>query len=150
MDNICFFAGPVYDREELAAWYSRADLFLFPSTFDTNGLVVREAAACSLGAVLVKDSCASEGVTNGVDGLLIDETAESLAACLMKTIDHPDIMQRIGKAASENLYLSWDDAVSRAIERYEIVIDNYRCGKYPKHKRPVEGYLSLFTKMMGV
>ena len=150
LDNICFFAGPVYDREELAAWYSRADLFLFPSTFDTNGLVVREAAACSLGAVLVKDSCASEGVTNGVDGLLIDETAESLAACLMKTIDHPDIMQRIGKAASENLYLSWDDAVSRAIERYEIVIDNYRCGKYPKHKRPVEGYLSLFTKMMGV
>lgn len=150
LDNRCFFTGPVYDREELVAWYSRADLFLFPSTFDTNGLVVREAAACSLGAVLVKDSCASEGVTNGVDGLLIDETAESLATCLMRAIDHPDVMKRIGTAASENLYLSWDDAVSRAIKRYEIVIDNYKCGKYPKHKRPVEGYLSLFTKMMGI
>ena len=150
LDNRCFFTGPVYDREELAAWYSRADLFLFPSTFDTNGLVVREAAACSLGSVLVKDSCASEGVTNGVDGLLIDETAESLATCLMRAIDHPEVMKRIGQAASENLYLSWDDAVSRAIKRYEIVIDNYRCGKYPKHKKPMEGSLALFTKMMGI
>ena len=150
LDKKCFFTGPVYDREELAAWYSRADLFLFPSTFDTNGLVVREAAACSLGSVLVKNSCASEGVTNGVDGLLTDETAESLATCLMRAIDHPEVMKRIGKAASENLYLSWDDAVSRAIKRYEIVIDNYKCGKYPKHKRPMEGYLSLFTKMMGI
>ena len=150
LDNRCFFTGPVYDREELAAWYSRADLFLFPSTFDTNGLVVREAAACSLGSVLVRDSCASEGVTNGVDGLLIDETPESLATCLMKVIDHPDVMRRIGQTASESLYLSWDDAVSRAIERYEIVIDNYRCGRYPKHNKPMEGSLALFTKMMGI
>ena len=39
------FTGPIYNRDELRAWNTRADLFLFPSTFDTNGLVVREAAA---------------------------------------------------------------------------------------------------------
>ncbi len=150
LDRKCFFTGPVYDREELAAWYSRADLFLFPSTFDTNGLVVREAAACSLGSVLVRDSCASEGVTNGVDGLLIDETPASLATCLMKVIDHPEVMHRVGQNASENLYLSWDDSVSRALKRYEIVMDNYRCGRYPKHKRPMEGFLAFYAKMMGL
>ncbi len=150
LDRKCFFTGPVYDREELAAWYSRADLFLFPSTFDTNGLVVREAAACSLGSVLVRDSCASEGVTNGVDGLLIDETPASLATCLMRAIDHPEVMHRVGQNASENLYLSWDDSVSRALKRYEIVMDNYRCGRYPKHKRPMEGFLAFYAKMMGL
>ncbi len=150
LDRKCFFTGPVYDREELAAWYSRADLFLFPSTFDTNGLVVREAAACSLGSVLVRDSCASEGVTNGVDGLLIDETPASLATCLMRAIDHPEVMYRVGQNASENLYLSWDDSVSRALKRYEIVMDNYRCGRYPKHKRPMEGFLAFYAKMMGL
>ena len=36
-----FFLAPCYDREIIRAWYCRADLFLFPSTFDTNGLVVR-------------------------------------------------------------------------------------------------------------
>ena len=150
LDNKCFFTGPVYDREELAAWYSRADLFLFPSTFDTNGLVVREASACSLGSVLIKDSCASEGVTDGEDGLLIDENCMSLAKCLMQMIEHPDVMHRIGKTASENLYLSWDDAVERAMKRYEVVIDNFKCGRYPKHTRPIEGFLAFFAKMMGV
>ena len=57
----CIFTGPVYDRDELRAWNTRADLFLFPSTFDTNGLVVREAAACGLASVLIRDSCAAEG-----------------------------------------------------------------------------------------
>ena len=150
LDNKCFFTGPVYDREELAAWYSRADLFLFPSTFDTNGLVVREASACSLGSVLIKDSCASEGVTDGEDGLLIDENCMSLAKCLMQMIEHPEVMHRIGKAASDNLYLSWDDAVDRAIRRYEVVTDNFRSGRYPKHTRPIEGFLAFFAKMMGV
>ena len=150
LDRKCFFTGPVYDREELAAWYSRADLFLFPSTFDTNGLVVREASACSLGSVLIKDSCASEGVTDGEDGLLIDENCMSLAKCLMQMIEHPEVMHRIGRTASENLYLSWDDAVDRAIKRYEVVIDNFKCGRYPKHTRPIEGFLAFFAKMMGV
>ena len=59
-------------------------------------------------------------------------------------------MHRIGKTASENLYLSWDDAVGRALKRYEIVIDNYKCGRYPKHNRPMEGFLSFFAKMMGL
>ena len=150
LDHKCFFTGPVYDREELAAWYSRADLFLFPSTFDTNGLVVREASACSLGSILIKDSCASEGVIDGEDGLLIDENCMSLAKCLMQMIEHPEVMHRIGKAASENLYLSWDDAVDRAMKRYEVVLDNFRSGKYPKHNRPMEGFFAFFAKMMGV
>ena len=58
----CVFTGPVRDREKLRGWYSRADLLLFPSTFDTNGLGVREAAACGLPALLLRDGCAAEGV----------------------------------------------------------------------------------------
>ena len=48
------FLPPIHDREHIRAWYCRADLFLFPSTFDTNGLVVREAAACGLASVLIE------------------------------------------------------------------------------------------------
>ncbi len=150
LDDKCFFVGPVYDRENLAAWYTRADLFLFPSTFDTNGLVVREAAACSLGSVLIKDSCASEGITDGIDGLLVEENAASLAVCLSRIIDRPEAMRRIGQNASERIYISWDDAITKAMERYEIVYDNFRSGKYPKHNRPMEGFFAFFAKMLGI
>ncbi len=150
LDGKCFFVGPVYDREDLAAWYTRADLFLFPSTFDTNGLVVREAAACSLGSVLVKGSCASEGITDSFDGLLVEENAASLAVCLARIIDHPEAMHRIGQNASNSIYLSWEDAVNLATERYEIVYDNYRSGKYPKRRRPIEGLSTFLAKMLGI
>ena len=128
----CIFAGMIRDREELSAWYCRADLFLFPSTFDTNGLVVREAAACSLASVVVKGSCAAEGITDNVNGILIDESPESLAVRLMEFIDDRDRMRRIGRWASQDLYISWDQAVKKAADRYETVIENYRSAKHKK------------------
>lgn len=42
------FTGAVYDREELRTYYTAGDLFIFPSLYDTNGIVVREAAACGV------------------------------------------------------------------------------------------------------
>jgi hypothetical protein len=128
----------VRDREKLRAWYSRADLFLFPSTFDTNGLVVREAAASRTASVIIKDSCASEGVTDGRNGFLIDENSASLAARLRELIVSPEAMKRVGEGAGDELYISWEDAVSHAYDRYEVVIDNYKSGVYGR-KDPIRG-----------
>ena len=133
LNGSVIFAGPVYDRELLRAWYSRADLFLFPSTFDTNGLVVREAAASDTASVIIADSCASEGVTDGRNGFLIEENAEALAAKLREVLADPEIMKTVGEGAGRELYISWDDAVAHAYDRYEIVLDNYKRGVYGSH-----------------
>lgn len=133
-----FFTGPVSDREKLRAWYSRADLFLFPSTFDTNGLVVREAAASDTASVIIEGSCASEGVTDGRNGFLIEENAGSLAAKLRELCAHPEKMADVGRCAGDELYISWEDAVANAYDRYGAVIDNYRRGLYGRHD-PLRG-----------
>ena len=147
------FTGSITDRDSLRAWYTRADLMLFPSNFDTNGLVVREAAACSLPAMLLEGSCAAEGVTDGRNGFLISESAEAMAARIKEIFcvsengaadgigglrggqTVPDELKRVGEAAGNELYISWSDAVGCACERYDTVIDNYKRGLYPKHKR---------------
>ena len=133
LTDVVFFAEPIRDREHIRAWYCRADLFLFPSSFDTNGLVVREAAACSLPSVLIAGSCAAEDVTDGVSGFLIEENAASMAAKLEELCKHPEALRAVGEGALRELYLSWEDAVANACRRYEVVIDNYRAGKYPVH-----------------
>ena len=133
-----FFTGVLSNRKLLRAWYSRADLFLFPSTFDTNGLVVREAAASDTASVIVAESCASEGVTDDRNGFLIEENAGSLAVKLQDLCAHPEAMKKVGRRAGDELYISWSDAIAHAYERYEIVIDNYKCGKYGVHD-PVRG-----------
>lgn len=91
----CIFTGAISQRETLRAWYCRADLFLFPSSYDTNGLVVREAAACDLAAVLIDGSCAAEGVTDGV-------TASSL---MKMPGPWPQNCRR--SASNRNVWLRW-------------------------------------------
>ncbi len=126
-----FFSPPIHDREQIRAWYCRADMFLFPSTFDTNGLVVREAAACALGSVLIEGSCAAEDVTDGVSGCLIAENAQAMAAKLRELCAAPEAMRRVGAAAQRDIYMSWDDSVANAVRRYGVVAENYRRGLYP-------------------
>ena len=130
-----FFTAPAYDRNVIRAWYCRADLFLFPSTFDTNGLVVREAAACGLGSVLVRGSCAAEDIKDGESGFLIEENARSMAEMLSKLSKNRELMKRVGKTAQEEIYISWADAVHKASQRYEVVLENFKAGKYPAHNR---------------
>ena len=148
LGNRCIFTGAVQDRQRLRAWYCRADLFLFPSTFDTNGLVVREAAASSLPAVLVRGSCAAEDVTDGVNGFLIEENAESLFRLLLELEDHPDLPPTVGQNAARQLYLSWQDAVGLAMDRYAVVMDRYRRGEYHPRRKPMEYFLKANGELM--
>lgn len=144
----CIFTGPIMDRETLRAWYARADMFLFPSTFDTNGLVVREAAASGLPAVLVAGSCAAEGVINGHTGFLIEENPDSLCTCLNALHDRKELVLSVGENAQAELYISWAEAVAAAADRYQIVIDKYKSGEYPRCKKPIEGWLKANGHLM--
>ncbi|MBR1456542.1 MAG: glycosyltransferase [Oscillospiraceae bacterium] len=135
LDGKALFSEPIRDRNRIRAWYCRADLFLFPSTFDTNGLVVREAAACGLASMLVVGSCAAEDVTDGENGFLIEENAQSMAAALVTLLDQREAMRRVGECAQRTIYISWESAVSNAYARYFDVIDNFRRGLYPEHDR---------------
>ena len=144
----CIFTGALHDREALRAWYCRADLFLFPSTFDTNGLVVREAAACALASVLIDGSCAAEGITHGVNGFLIEETADSLFRCLLGLYDNRALVRTVGRNASEQLYVFWETAVKTAMDRYGTVIDRYKSGSYPRRRKPMEYFLKANGELM--
>ena len=143
-----FFIEPIHDRTRIRAWYCRADLFLFPSTFDTNGLVVREAAACGLASVLIAGSCAAEDVEDGVSGFLIEENAGSMAAKLAMLCKKPALLRAVGEGALRELYISWEEAVANACRRYETVIENHRAGRYPQHTGLSEDLIHAIAQSM--
>ena len=144
----CIFTGPIFDREVLRAHYQRADLFLFPSTYDTNGLVVREAAAGDLASVLIRSSCASEGVTDGVNGFLVDENADSLYQTLSRLAKNLDLCREVGIGAGRDLYISWEESVKMAMQRYEVVVENNKRGLYRRQTKLVEGFLKANGELM--
>lgn len=120
-EQVCF-TGPVYDREQLRAYYTLADLFLFPSTYDTSGIVVKEAAACECPALLVRGSCAAEGAIHRVNAFLAEESPLSCGQAILDACSDRELLRQVGKAAGEQLYLSWDTAVARAFARYEEIL----------------------------
>ena len=130
----CVFTGPIHERNSIRAWYCRANLFLFPSVYDTNGLVVREAAACSLPSMLIKNSCAAEGITDYETGFLCENTVESFSSKLHELCKNMELVKKVGENAAEKIYISWEDSVAAATKRYEIILENYRAGKYNRKK----------------
>ena len=148
LDGRVIFVEPIRDRERIRAWYCRADLFLFPSTFDTNGLVVREAAACALPSVLVRGSCAAEDVADGETGFLIEENAASMAEALRRLLPRLDLVRRVGEQAQQGIYLSWEDSVANAWEGYGAVIDRYRRGLYQRPKNSSDEAFHSLGKLM--
>ena len=126
LQNQCIFTGPIYDRDELKIYYSIADLFLFPSTFDTNGIVIREASACSCPSILIKDSAAAEGIENDFTGILIEENKDSMAKEIIRACDDRERLKEIGENANKYIYISWDEAVEKAYQRYEFILENYQ------------------------
>lgn len=124
IDNKTIFTGAIYDREKIRAFYSLADLLVFPSTYDTNGLVVIEASACECPAIVVEASCAAEEVHDGVDGLYCKENARDCADKIYAAVQKEGYLKKLGETAANTVYFSWEDAVKKAYDRYQIVIEN--------------------------
>ncbi len=133
-DNV-IFTGAVFDREELRVYYTAGDLFLFPSLYDTNGIVVREAAACGVGALLIEGSCAAEGIIHGRTGILTKDEPAAIAAELEFAASHLEEIRQIGQNAMDEVYISWETAVKRAYDRYQVVIERAKSGSTDRRER---------------
>ncbi len=150
LEPCVFFTGAIYDRDVLRAWNTRADLFLFPSTYDTNGLVVREAAACGIASVLVRGSCAAEGITDLQNGYLIEEDAADMARVLREACKDLDRVHEVGQNAMDEIYLSWDSAVRSAVDRYGAVIELHKsCSMTERKYQTSDHFVSAATSLVG-
>lgn len=125
LEACAIFPGAVADRGLLRVYYSLADVFLFPSTYDTSGIVVKEAAACCCPSLLIRGSCAAERAEHGVSAFLAEETAASCARTLADACRDRERLAAVGRGAGERLYLSWEEAVARAYARYTAILDKW-------------------------
>jgi len=138
LDGVVHFVGRVDDRDELVSYFTRSDLFIFLSTYDNAPLVIREAAACACPALVVEGSSTAEMIDDGVTGYCVREHAESVADAVEKIFTNESKLIDVGVAASEQVYLTWDNAVERSIDRYKEVKQLY---DDRRARKPLRNYL---------
>ncbi|HUZ18167.1 MAG TPA: glycosyltransferase [Spirochaetia bacterium] len=120
------FLGQISEREAIKRLYAAADLFLFPSVYDNAPLVVREAAAFGLPSVLAVNSSAAEGVVDGENGFLTENSVEGFAEKLTSILIEPETRARAGRGARATIYMSWEDVIERVLERYAEIVAEFR------------------------
>lgn len=127
--NLCnevLFVGEILDRDFLKGFYLRADLFLFPSTFDAFSLCPVEAAAFALPTLLVKGSSTGETVTDNVSGFCEAEDASAWADRIIEIFQDKKRLSEIGLGARKSVYRSWKDVVAEAEGYYDEIMQGKR------------------------
>lgn len=76
--------------EELATYYANADVFVFPSRWETFGIVMIEAMACGTPVAAYPVQGPQDVVDHGVTGYLRDNLKQAITECLI--LDRNDVI----------------------------------------------------------
>jgi len=89
---------------DVAATMRASDIFVLPSIEDSYGLVVVEAMASGIPAVVTDHVGANEGIEPGVTGLVVPAGDDiALAAAIRHLAGDADLRSRMGRAARERV-----------------------------------------------
>ena len=124
--NNIIFTDNIKDRALLQGYYLRADLLLFPSTFDMASIAQCEAAAHKLPSLVIKNSCSAEGVIDGYNGFISRESRTEYANKIISICSQKEKLKEIGENAYKTLYRTWDMVAKEVYNKYIEVIENYK------------------------
>lgn len=102
---------------ELVATLNRAALLLSTSRLEPFGFAALEANACGLPVVGVAEGGLRETVKDGVNGLLVEPEAESLARAVDQLLRNPSLAKQLGDAGVANVHENWN--VEQSVDRLE-------------------------------
>lgn len=96
-DNVEFLGS--LPNEELNAYYAAADLFLFSSKTETQGIVILEAMAGRTPVVALDANGVCDVVRNGVNGFLTDESPAHFAGAAARLLENPVLYKKTANNA---------------------------------------------------
>jgi glycosyltransferase involved in cell wall biosynthesis len=127
--DILFFVEKP-SKEKLIIQYHKADLFLFASTTETQGMVLAEAMASGLPVVAVNAPGSRDIIENGVNGFLV-ETRDEMKKSIERIATNKELQSFLKKnaLATAQKYRA-ELGIAQLIKMYQGIIEN------ELHQRP--------------
>jgi glycosyltransferase involved in cell wall biosynthesis len=116
------FTG-VLPRQKIVHCYASADIFVFPSVTETQGLVIGEAKAAGLPVVAIRAFGPAEMVQHGEDGFLTDLSLASFTERILGLLQDRELYQAMrGKALENATLLSSSSCAGQMIDAYQNLL----------------------------
>jgi len=116
-DNV-IFTGRITDRKKLYEIYSQADSMFFTSIFDTDGLVLLEAAEAGTPSLVIKDTGASERYEDNVTGFFAENDKVKVAQRILELMDKRELVAEVGSRA-DSVFVGWDEIARQYVDIYK-------------------------------
>lgn len=126
LDNEVTLAGRILDRELLKSIYYRANLFLFPSLFDSSSLVQIEAASQETPTIFIDGSVTSDTVENNINGFKAQENIVDFADRIEEIINNKKLYSKVQRNAKKDLAKSWKEVAQETYNYYLKIIKEYK------------------------
>lgn len=115
-------------RVDTERFYTAADALVFPTSYEAFSLVTLEAAASGLPVIMPRVNGASDIVGNNEAGLLVDLTADSVAAAFASLVDDAELRVRLGRQARKRATrYAWDDSIEAVTQLYSSLLRDGTC-----------------------
>ena len=118
IENQVTFAGPSRAIEQV---FGTADMFAFPTYYEPFGMVITEAMASGLPVITSRSAGASEMITDGETGLLIDQPGnpEELSRKMALLLADPPLCKDMGARARPAVSgYSWSHVAEDTLRLY--------------------------------
>ncbi|KPJ67059.1 hypothetical protein AMJ44_07475 [candidate division WOR-1 bacterium DG_54_3] len=104
------FTGQI-KHSDVLDYYFAADLFIYASTTETQGLVLTEAKACGLPVVAVFGGGISDVLENGIDGYLVPQNQERFVEHVLRLLKDDKLRKALSIKAEEDAHLRFSSQV---------------------------------------
>ena len=118
MNNEVIMTGRIMNRSILSAIYKRADLFLFPSLFDTSSLVQIEAAINETPGLFIENSVTADTITNNVNGYTTKLDPIEYKNKIKEIMSNKKKLQKVSINARKMLGKSWQEISKETYKLY--------------------------------
>ena len=123
LQNNVIFAGKIYDTKTKSAFFKIADLHIFPSYYDTDGIVKIESAAYNTPTIFTSGSLASSSCTDKIDGYVEDCDVEKFGRKILEIFSDENSFEDVQKKCKENLYITWEEIIYKLETIYYNLIE---------------------------
>jgi 1,2-diacylglycerol 3-alpha-glucosyltransferase len=123
LTSYVIFTGKIMDRIQLSMHYRIADLFLFPSLYDSSSLVQIEASSQKTPTLFLYGAATSSTVTENVNGFFSEHDPDAYATKIIDIFKNTRLYSKVKEQCYKDLYKTWHQVTEEAYKNYLRIIE---------------------------